>query len=281
MSCEMLALDVDGTLVAPDGRIPEEVVSAIRDAHENGVRIVIATGRTFVETIDVWRQLDLAGTVEAMVLIGGALVAEPQTGRTLYSRGIDWDVACEFSDALDRRGYSASAVLDPWRHGLEYLVTRGADFHQVRARWLDKMPPSVTSRILDRLDPAEPGPPPLRITSIIDPTDGPELEAELMQRFGDRLELHVIAAPNYGVTIVEGFAAGVTKWAALRYIAQSYELPAARIAAVGDDVNDLPMIRGAGTGAAMPNAQPVVKDAADVVVNPSLAHFIRSVTSTD
>ena len=57
--------------------------------------------------------------------------------------------------------------------------------------------------------------------------------------------------------------AGVDKFAALRYIAQGYRIPAGRIAAIGDDVNDLGMIKAAGLGAAMPDAAPSVRDAAD------------------
>ena len=42
----------------------------------------------------------------------------------------------------------------------------------------------------------------------------------------------------------------------------------AAICAVGDDVNDIAMIRAAGLGVAMGNAQPAVKAAADVIAMP-------------
>ena len=59
---------------------------------------------------------------------------------------------------------------------------------------------------------------------------------------------------------------GVTKWSGVLSLAREWGIDAAEICAVGDDVNDLPMIRGAGLGIAMGNAQPEVLAAADRVV---------------
>ena len=57
--------------------------------------------------------------------------------------------------------------------------------------------------------------------------------------------------------------AGVTKWSAIRRLAADWGIADAAICAVGDDVNDIPMIRAAGLGVAMGNALPEVKAAAD------------------
>ena len=62
---------------------------------------------------------------------------------------------------------------------------------------------------------------------------------------------------------VEIAPAGVTKWSAIQRLAQQWGIAEAEICAVGDDVNDIPMIRAAGLGVAMGNAQPSVKAAAD------------------
>jgi hydroxymethylpyrimidine pyrophosphatase-like HAD family hydrolase len=57
-----------------------------------------------------------------------------------------------------------------------------------------------------------------------------------------------------------------TKGTALRELAESLGVPRERVAAVGDWKNDEEMIRFAGTGVAMPNADPAVIAAADVVL---------------
>ena len=57
----------------------------------------------------------------------------------------------------------------------------------------------------------------------------------------------------------------MTKWSAIRRLARQWGIGDETICAVGDDVNDIPMIRAAGLGVAMGNALPEVKAAADRV----------------
>jgi hydroxymethylpyrimidine pyrophosphatase-like HAD family hydrolase len=56
---------------------------------------------------------------------------------------------------------------------------------------------------------------------------------------------------------------GVSKWSGVQHLAQDWGIGPDEICAVGDDVNDIPMIRGAGLGVAMGNALDEVKAAAD------------------
>ncbi len=59
--------------------------------------------------------------------------------------------------------------------------------------------------------------------------------------------------------------AGVSKWSGVQFVAEQLGISAAEICAVGDDVNDLPMLAGAGLGVAMGNAPDYVQSAADRV----------------
>jgi hypothetical protein len=58
----------------------------------------------------------------------------------------------------------------------------------------------------------------------------------------------------------------VTKWSGVLGVASAAGIDPGAVCAVGDDVNDLPMIRAAGLGVAMGNASPEVLAAADRVV---------------
>jgi Cof subfamily protein (haloacid dehalogenase superfamily) len=260
---KLLALDVDGTLLSARSELERETIDAVAAVQQAGIRVCLATGRSYVETIDVWRQLKLREPHEPMVLIGGALVSEAGTGRTLSQRGMDRDVACEFADVLCGAGYSAMAIMDVWRWGVDYLLAESSDADDVMRRWFGQMAVKVrrVRRMADALDAA-----PLRVSAVVSPADGPRLVAELAERFGQRLNVHSILAPNYGVHIVEAFSPACSKWEALKYVAQAYRIGSGQIVAVGDDVNDLPMIRGAGLGAAMAKAPPSVQQVADVTV---------------
>jgi Cof subfamily protein (haloacid dehalogenase superfamily) len=270
---KLLALDCDGTLVGPDSIVPPDVAAAVARADHAGIRICLATGRNYIETIDIWKQLELTIPHEPIILVGGALVSEATTARTLYHKPILRDLADQFADALADEGYCALALLDRWRHKLDYILTDVGDVETVENRWLSRMP--CTVRRVARLADATDAPAPLRISAIVAPEDGDALVARLQSRFADQLTVHAILAPNYGVWIVECFHKDTNKLTALQYVAQAYRIPMSQIVAVGDDVNDLPMIRGAGLGVAMPKGPQHVRDAADHVAGSGLASFIH------
>jgi hydroxymethylpyrimidine pyrophosphatase-like HAD family hydrolase len=72
-------------------------------------------------------------------------------------------------------------------------------------------------------------------------------------------------ARRYFGFFLEVAPVGVTKWSGVLHLAEKWGIAEDEICAVGDDRNDIPMIRGAGLGVAMGNAQPEVKAAADRV----------------
>jgi len=273
MKYRLLAIDVDGTLLGKDHRLSTATVRAIGAVRSGGLRVVLTTGRSYSETIEIWRELLLREPYEPLVLVGGALVSEGDTGRTLYQRTIPLPLAGEFADALGEAGHAAMMLVDSWRHGWDYILCEMGDVDAARRRWLDKTGASVRTvkKIDDRCD----LPDPLRVSAVLDPSAAGDLVAEMSGRFDRRLNVHAIVAPNYDATVVEAFAAGVDKFAALKYVAQAYRIAAGSIAAIGDDINDLGMIRGAGLGAAMPDSPPPVREQADHVATGGLIEFIE------
>ena len=87
--------------------------------------------------------------------------------------------------------------------------------------------------------------------------------AQLERHYPDDLYVHVLRSPRYAGYMCEIAPAGVTKWSGIKLLAHDWGIADEEICAVGDDVNDIPMIRAAGLGVAMGNAQDEVKAAAD------------------
>ena len=81
-----------------------------------------------------------------------------------------------------------------------------------------------------------------------------------------QIGMNWLASQQYRGQILEFFAPGSGKWQALRRVADTAGIAPEQIAAVGDDNNDVGMIRGAGFGIAMGNAVAAAKAAADTVV---------------
>ena len=267
----LIVLDVDGTLVSIDQRVDPEVVRAIAELRSAGVVVCLASGRNLTEMLDVWRQLELAGPFEPIVSNGGALICEPDTQRPLYQQPIEAGLAGEFIDALRSAGRTAALNVDRWRWGADILAVPGPEYDRVRQCWFDRLDALVV-RPIERLDSDGLDTPDiLRINAVLDQAEAEDFIAPLRQQFADRLTIHAILAPNYGVYFLEAFAIGTDKFSAVRYITQSRRIPASRVVAIGDDINDIPMLTGAGLGLAMPDAPESVRLAAGGVVEPDLA----------
>ena len=119
------------------------------------------------------------------------------------------------------------------------------------------------------LDASSPGAPPAEAFAgfaMGTRTEMLKLEAELLAAHPQRLSVHVIRSPRYRDWMCEIAPAGVTKWTGVTAVAAGWGIAAAEICAVGDDVNDLPMVRNAGLGVAMGNAVAELRAAADCVV---------------
>jgi hydroxymethylpyrimidine pyrophosphatase-like HAD family hydrolase len=91
--------------------------------------------------------------------------------------------------------------------------------------------------------------------------------------------MHRLRVPGERCEVLEVFDPAVSKWEGISFVIHRHQIEAQQVIAVGDDMNDLQMIRHSGLGVAMGNARPALKPAADLVIGSSsedgLAVFIE------
>lgn len=97
MGYKLLALDVDDTLLPPDKRISDGDKEAVFRAAEYGVYVTIATGRGYLGSSPVWRELKINGPV---INYGGATVTDTRTDKLLYSTQLRPELVVELWNLL-------------------------------------------------------------------------------------------------------------------------------------------------------------------------------------
>ncbi len=90
-------------------------------------------------------------------------------------------------------------------------------------------------------------------------------ERSARERIDGRIQTFVLRSSRYLGTMCEILRIDASKWSALLHLAELWGVAPEEICAVGDDANDIPMIRHAGLGVAMGHAHPDVLTAADLV----------------
>jgi Cof subfamily protein (haloacid dehalogenase superfamily) len=260
MRYRMLAIDLDGTLLDSEGRVPDVNLAALEKAKAEGLLVVLCTGRGFREARRVIGTTAHEGPV---VLAGGALVTDPTTGRTLHRAIIEPGLAAEVVEHLRRLDYAVLVVLDPEPMQCDYLIAGAHNLTENTRWWLHH----IGARIQYREEPtAEEMHHALRVGIVAEPEEMPPVQAELVETFGDRVLVQHFAAVKQRdgaeLHVLEVFAAGVHKWSGLQWLAREHEVGLDEVAAIGDHINDLSMIEAAGCGIAMGNAVEPVRRAA-------------------
>lgn len=254
-----LAIDVDGTLLDTSDRLPPANREALHRAHEAGLFVCLCTGRCYAETRPVMDRIGL--DLDAAVCVFGAIVNDARTGETLHRWPIPQRTARRLIEFFSARGHSVFVLQDPTEAPTDYYIVNGVRETVAVDRWLAQAP-TTCHRVADW--PAD-APEPVRIGVIEQPEYAPALAAELTAAFGpNEVKSNTIFAPNYGLHVVECFAPHVNKWHAIERLARDRGIHAAEVVAVGDDVNDIEMIRSAGLGVAMGNAVEAVRAVARV-----------------
>ena len=256
----LLAIDLDGTLLDSTHRLPPRNRTALHAAHQAGLKIVVCTGRSYTETRPILDDIGL--DLDASVTVGGALLTEVATGKTIDYTTITLEVALEAARWFLQRGYTVLWLRDASTAGFDGYLIDAPRRHPAIDRWFEITP----CRMHKLTGLPDDGQPPLRITVVdeIEALDG--LSAEFAQAFNRRLNSNVIRVPTYGFTVLEAFDAVVDKWYGIGKLCNRWSIDPGRTVAVGDDVNDLPMIQNAGLGVAVANAKPAVKRVATQVV---------------
>jgi hypothetical protein len=249
MKIDLIALDLDDTLLGSDLTVSDRNRSALAEAQERGIRVVLASGRSVHSMRHYAALLGLDGPGDFLVCSNGAETYDAETGALLEERRLDSALCPEVARAIEERGFPWQIYEEgiihvsrptPWAHEDSRLTGQPAILVEDELEFFAR-------GLLKFVVPGEPG----RIEI---------LRRELSAAFAGRAE--VITSKPY---FLEVLALGVDKGAALERLAARLGLGMERVMAVGDAMNDLGMVRAAGFGCAPANALPAVKAAARFV----------------
>ena len=246
----LFCVDIDGTLTIPGtSTIPDRVAADLARCAEEGLAVVLATGKTYSSAREVCRGLSLEGL---MITCNGALIVEADSGRPRRSTFIPDDLFLELIRDLQAHGWGSIAVCTD-----EEILCTGRHYASTS---LDEIG-EPTNRFVESLLELSG----LPIAKVLVAHEEAEVVCRIRDdyagRFGSRLTV-ARTCERY----VEFMARGVSKGEAIRQVAGEYGVPLEQTACIGDSDNDLSMFEVAGLSIAVANATRAVLDAADLVV---------------
>jgi Cof subfamily protein (haloacid dehalogenase superfamily) len=246
----LVASDLDGTIVRPDGSISDRTVAALASCAEHGVEVLFVTGRP-----PRWMPpvAEATGHRGVAVCGNGAVVYDLGTERIVSTRALTEEVVLEVAAAL--RAVLPAAVLalettSGYRREPGFLphheAARTAFAGPLRDLLADH---PVVVKVLCRVEGV---------------TADPILAAARAALVGLAEPVH----SNSEGSMIEIAALGVSKASTLALIAEQRDIDPRDVVAFGDMPNDVPMLRWAGCGYAMADGHAEAIEAADAVAPP-------------
>ncbi len=258
----LVALDIDGTVLNSAQEVSTELRGVLARLAERGVRTVLSTGRRWRTTVPVLRELGHVHPVA--VCSGGALIKNADDERTLFTAPMPHATAkltlrlfrqaglvpfMLYDRPLSGREMKVSVSERDAASGLPYVQANEGAFEHYEGSCPSTNERTLTIFCVDHGERVRPA------------------ERPVVEGLGDVGIVKVMAQERYGPgqLAIEVHDPSATKWSALRHLLSEWAITPQQVVAIGDDVNDIPMLEAAGLSFAMGNAVPEVMEAADAL----------------
>ena len=257
---KLLVLDLDGTLLDSTGQISPENIRSLARAHAKGLKVILATGRPAVGTVQVRQALGLVAG-EYLIVYNGALTLDLQTGQPVSRHPLflaDYCKIAGFAQSFALQYYCfdqdtcLASELHPvarWEGEVNGIEVRQTDFGLFAADW-----------------------PLMKVMASGDPSALDAAAAAMPAWLAEQYTI-VRSAP----VLLEFLNRKASKGQAVQALAGLLGITREEIICIGDSGNDIDMIRYAGLGVAMGNGTAGAKAAAGYITSDNDRHGVAEV----
>lgn len=252
----MLVIDIDGTLLDPEGRITAPTMTAVRAAQEAGIIVTLATARRYSNTSKIADEL---GLTIPLILYDGAMIVQHPQQTILHTHTLRATIAQQAVEVLVR--HHVQPVVHPNIGLREEIWTGPADFDNLWIEAYFTAYPELMRRMPYEELCAE-HPDPLRVVAF---TSEEAIHRLIPEIAALDCSWTSIKRGSYGSAELVVMDAGCSKASGVAALAKRLDIPLEQVMAIGDNNNDITMLQSAGWGVAMGQAPEAVKAAAMAV----------------
>lgn len=249
---KLIAIDLDGTTLTREKTISKRTKRALQAAMQQGHHVVIATGRPPRASLAYYQELSLRSP---MINFNGAFVHHHHDETWGHHHfPMERETAFAVLDACERLDISSimMEVKDNY-----YLGSHDDGLIKFAAH--DGRPPSGIGNLRELVTEH-----PTNVLISPGKHRMNDLRAYLHEHHADVIDHRLWGVPYHVIEVVR---AGVNKGSSLALVAESLGVAREDVIAFGDEDNDTEMIRYAGLGVAMGNANPMLKSIADHITD--------------
>ena len=250
MGYKLIAMDLDGTLNNDEKKITPRTREALMAAQSAGIRLALASARPSPGLRKERDALCMRENGGVLMAYNGGRIVDAATDRVLFETCMPLEAAQEVLRALEK--LPVTPILDD---GRQFYVTDCKGYKVDYECRNNNMSCVEVENLAEFLQFA-----PVKILMSVDPAAIAGVQAQIAQLLP--AELAVVQTAAFYLEVIPR---AIDKGRGLVQICRALGLRPAEVIAFGDAENDIPMLRTAGVGVAMGNADAAVKAAADRV----------------
>lgn len=255
MAIKMIGLDLDGTTLNTEGKFSNRTIEAFRKAKNQGVHIVVATGRALCSLPPDIYSID---GLEYVITSNGARIIETSDNKTIYENFINVDVVKIIHDFLK----SKDAMIEIFYGGRAYISAE--EFERITSGGFTRRNRDYVSSTRMPVEDI--------FGMLYEKADSIENISINYSSYEEKSRMEEELRGFSGMTLTSSFPfnneiGGLTtsKATALLYMMEKLNVKKEELMCCGDSPNDLAMLQLAGVGVAMDNGEEVVKSHADYI----------------
>ncbi|MDO4407960.1 MAG: Cof-type HAD-IIB family hydrolase [Eubacteriales bacterium] len=248
---KIITCDLDETLLCMDRTISRRNIDAIHAAMEKGVKFVCASGRGYMSFQNTLQEIGLYDLADQYsISFNGSAITENRGNRVLFLEGISWELA----NALYVKGVEFGVCMHIYTQDTVYIYKLNEDERKFLENRMDYI--LVDDPDLSFLKGQQ-------IIKVLYEHNGYDYLNQIEEKVA---ELTGECEVSYSSgRYLEFNKAGISKGAGLERLAGILGVDMKDTLAIGDNVNDITMIRAAGLGAAVGNVYEGIRGECDYI----------------
>ncbi|SER47031.1 Cof-type HAD-IIB family hydrolase [Salipaludibacillus aurantiacus] len=281
---QLIATDMDGTLLNDGRSVSKENVQAIREAQAAGITVAVATGRDYTEAV---LPLKEAGLRLPLICVNGADL-RMEDGNIIHQKTLGYDQFELMNNILTEEDIyfeiytSKGAYTNNEKKGLDLVVdlllTTGefSSYSQAMELAEKRFEEGAVNRTKDYREVINQ--PETSLFKLLAFSKDTEKRERAKKRLMSGMDVSVSASAKDNLEITHLDA---TKGKGIEIMSDYFNVGLDETMVIGDNFNDVPMMKTAGYAVAMGNAESEIKSICDHVTKNNtehgVAHAVRSI----
>ncbi len=270
---KLIAIDLDGTLLNSYGNVSNIDKEQIKKAVEKGVEVVLTSGRVTNSVENIAREV---GADKYLISGNGSTIFDFKENKPIYDRFIERNKVLQIIKLCEENSIYYNIYTDDMiiAQSLNYNVLF---YHSENSRKPEgkKTNINIVKNIYEYVKEKED----LKISKITVCDESNIIFPRILEKIKKIKNIDVLEVAHMSRKIIKSgteeynikyyyseiSSQNVNKWSAIQFLINKLGIKEENVIAIGDNMNDISMIKNAGLGVAMENSAPVVKEIADIV----------------